>query len=86
MHDLDTTNYLQLGQSTRERLPSFHQLDVRIDRKWVFEQFSATAYLDLLNVYNHENVEGTQSDYRSREIQIIPSLPILPVFGMSAEF
>lgn len=86
VHDLDTTNYLQLGQSTRERLPSFHQLDVRIDRKWVFEQFSATAYLDLLNVYNNENVEGTQSDYRSREIQIIPSLPILPVFGMSAEF
>jgi len=86
VHDLDTTNYLGIGQSSRERLPYFHQLDVRIDRKWVFEQFSATAYLDLLNVYNNTNVEGVISDFRSREVQSIPSLPILPVFGMSAEF
>ena len=86
VHDLDTTNYLGIGQSSRERLPYFHQLDVRIDRKWVFEQFSATAYLDLLNVYNNTNVEGVISDFRSREVQKIPSLPILPVFGMSAEF
>lgn len=86
VHDLDTTNYLGIGQSSRERLPYFHQLDIRVDRKWVFEQFSATAYLDLLNVYNNTNVEGVISDFRSREVQSIPSLPILPVFGMSAEF
>jgi TonB family protein len=86
VHDLDTTNYLRLGDSQRERLPYFHQLDIRVDRKWVFEQFTATAYLDLLNAYNNTNVEGVLADYRSNEIQYIPSLPILPVFGMSAEF
>ena len=86
VHDLDTTNYQTLGNSTRERLPYFHQLDIRVDRKWVFEQFSATAYMDLLNVYNNQNVEGVISDYRSREVQPIPSLPILPVVGISAEF
>ncbi|HEY1101746.1 MAG TPA: TonB-dependent receptor plug domain-containing protein, partial [Myxococcota bacterium] len=86
VHDLDTTNYLGIGDSTRRRLPAFHQLDLRIDRKWVFEQFSATAYLDVLNVYNNTNVEGVISDFRSREVQAIPSLPFLPVFGMSAEF
>ena len=86
VHDLDTTNYQGIGQSTRERLPYFHQLDIRVDRKWVFEQFSATAYLDLLNAYNNTNVEGVISDFRSREVQFIPSLPFLPVFGMSAEF
>ena len=86
VHDLDTTNYRGVGQSTRERLPFFHQLDVRLDRKWVFEQFSATAYIDVLNVYNNTNIEGVISDFRSREVQAIPSLPFLPVFGMSAEF
>ncbi|MDP2340485.1 MAG: TonB-dependent receptor plug domain-containing protein [Deltaproteobacteria bacterium] len=86
VHDVDTTNYLGLGSSERQRLPYFHQLDLRVDRKFVFEQFSATAYLDLLNVYNQANVEGVISDYRSREVQPIPSLPFLPIFGMSAEF
>jgi hypothetical protein len=86
VHDLDTTNYLGIGQSTRERLPYFHQLDVRVDRKWVFDQFSMTTYLDVLNVYNNENVEGIVSDYRSREVQAIPSLPFIPVFGLSGEF
>jgi hypothetical protein len=86
VHDLDTTDYLRLGESQRERLPFFHQLDIRVDRKWVFEQFSMTTYLDLLNVYNNQNVEGVQADYRSREVQTIPSLPILPVFGLSGEF
>jgi hypothetical protein len=86
VHDLDTTNYNGLGNSSLERLPYFHQLDLRLDRKFVFEQFSATAYLDVLNVYNQTNVEGVISDYRDREVQPIPSLPFLPVFGMSAEF
>jgi len=86
VHDLDTTNYLRLGESQRERLPYFHQLDVRVDRKWVFEQFSMTTYVDLLNVYNNQNVEGVQADYRSREVQAIPSLPFVPVLGLSGEF
>jgi TonB family protein len=86
VHDLDTTNYLRLGESQRERLPYFHQLDIRVDRKWVFEQFSMTTYVDLLNVYNNQNVEGVQADYRSREVQAIPSLPFVPVLGLSGEF
>lgn len=87
VHDLDTTNYQQI--STRfgtTRLPTFHQLDLRIDRTWVFDAFSLTTYLDLLNVYNQQNAEGYQNDYRYREREPIPSLPILPVIGASGEF
>lgn len=85
VHDVDTTDYLRLG-GVRERLPFFHQLDLRLDRKFVFDQFSATAYVDVLNVYNQQNTEGVQSDYRARSLQPIPSLPFLPVIGLSAEF
>lgn len=87
VHDLDTTNYQQI--STRfgtSRLPAFHQLDLRIDKKWVFDAFSMTTYLDLLNVYNQQNAEGYQNDYRYRQREPIPSLPILPVIGASGEF
>jgi hypothetical protein len=87
VHDLDTTNYQQLAtRFGTTRLPTFHQLDLRLDRKWVFEAFSLTAYLDLLNVYNQQNAEGYRNDYRYREREAIPSLPILPVIGASGEF
>lgn len=87
VHDLDTTSYNGLGTSSQSaRLPAFHQLDLRVDKKFVFETFSLTAYLDLLNVYNQQNAEGFLSDYRNREQEPIPSLPILPVIGMSGEF
>ena len=45
-----------------------------------------TTYLDLLNVYNQQNAEGFITDYRNRQQQAIPSLPILPVIGVSGEF
>lgn len=87
VHDVDTTNYNGLGSSTQSiRLPAFHQLDLRADKKFVFDTFSLTTYLDLLNVYNQANAEGFLSDYRNREQEPIPSLPILPVIGMSGEF
>lgn len=87
VHDLDTTDYRGLGTTPQSsRLPTFHQLDLRVDRKFVFDTFSFTAYLDLLNVYNQANAEGFITDYRSREQEPIPSLPILPVIGLSGEF
>lgn len=86
LHDLDTNDYNALSSRTPARLPAFHQLDVRLDRKWVFDTFSMTTYIDLLNAYNAQNAEGYQSDYRNREQQAIPGLPIVPVFGVSGEF
>lgn len=87
VHDVDTTIYNGLGSTAQStRLPAFHQLDVRADKKFVFQTFTLTAYLDLLNLYNQPNAEGFLSDYRNREQEPIPSLPILPVIGMSGEF
>jgi TonB family protein len=87
IQDLDTSSYGQLSTPAQVvRLPAFHQLDVRLDRKWVFDTFSMTTYLDLLNVYNQQNAEGYQNDYRFRQREPISGLPILPVFGANGEF
>ena len=40
-------DYSTLGQ---DRLESFQQLDVRIDKKWNFRRFSLDVYLDIQNV------------------------------------
>lgn len=35
-----------------QRIRSFHQLDLRIDKKWFFEKWSLNVFLDVQNVYN----------------------------------
>lgn len=87
VHDLDTTDFQPISSRyIRPRKPAFHQLDLRIDRKFTFQAGSLTAYLDLLNVYNQQNVEFWQEDYRYRERAPVSGLPILPVIGLSGEF
>lgn len=40
-------DYNRLGE---ERLASFNQLDLRVDKKWNFKKFSLDAYVDIQNV------------------------------------
>ena len=37
-----------------ERLPAFHQLDVRIDKTWYFRRWTLGVYLDIQNAYNYK--------------------------------
>jgi hypothetical protein len=36
-----------------QRITSFHQLDIRIDKKYYFKRWSLDVYLDVQNAYNH---------------------------------
>jgi len=86
-HNLDNDNWAdQQGAPNSTRQPMFHQLDVRIDRKLVFESFIISFYLDLLNAYNNANVESMISDYRYRKTAPVTGLPIIPVVGVQGEF
>ena len=38
----------------QERLKSFHQLDVRVDKEWFFNRFSLNLYMDIQNLYNFQ--------------------------------
>ena len=39
------------------RLPAFNQLDLRVDKTFLFKRWVLKVYLDITNVYNHANVE-----------------------------
>lgn len=39
-------------QINRQRLKAFHQLDIRVDKKWFFKKWNLNFYLDIVNVYN----------------------------------
>ena len=74
------------GEPFSERLPAFHQLDVRVDKKWSFDAWNLTAYLDLQNVYNRSNAEGIDYNYNYAQSASRAGLPILPNLGVRGEF
>ncbi len=74
------------GAQNSSRLPAFHQLDVRIDKKWVFDTWSMTTYLSVTNAYNRANVEALGHSYDYRQTEEVTGLPILPILGIKGEF
>jgi TonB family protein len=69
-----------------ERLPAFHQLDIRVDKAWKFASGTWSAYLDVLNVYNSGNVEGVSYNYNFTRRTYATGLPFLPSLGVRGEF
>jgi len=74
------------GQVNSARQPAFVQLDVRLDKQWVFDRWLLDAYLDLQNATNHTNPEGVAYNYDYTQSKVSQGLPILPFLGLRAEF
>jgi len=86
-YDADADAYVPLrGEIRSVRRPTFHELDVRADKTWTFKTFTFGAYLDLINVYNAENPEATEYDYRFRERAPVRGVPILPTLGVKGQW
>ncbi|MFT3708774.1 MAG: outer membrane beta-barrel protein [Archangium sp.] len=85
IYQADSNNYsATFGPARASRIKDFHQLDIRLDKDFVFKSWTLTAYIDVQNVYNHANVEASFFDYRSRVEYEVPGIPILPVVGLKA--
>ena len=68
------------------RFPAFHQLDIRADKKFIFDRWMLSIYLDVQNVYNRYNPESIQWNYDSTIKQYQSLLPIIPSLGIKGEF
>ncbi len=81
--------YVVDGERNSARYPDYHKLDIRLDRTFEFASWTLTAYLDLWNVYNRENVLAY-----SYKVDAAGALTtntrldfgILPIIGLSAKF
>jgi hypothetical protein len=86
LYAADAGSYAPLqGKPFSERLPLFHQLDLRIDKRWQIKNARISAYLDVQNVYNNPSVEGTVYNYDFSRSQYQTGVPILPSLGMRVE-
>ncbi len=86
-YDENSSSYLPLSQYPPfgQRLPMFHQLDLRADKSWKFKSWSLGVYLDVQNVYNYGNVEGVVYNYNATAQTYASGLPFLPSLGIRGE-
>ena len=73
------------------RLPAYHRMDLRVTRTFQVGRGTLSAFLDIFNFYNRENLRSYAYgiDLASgRPIQFAGEtlLPILPSFGLTWEF
>lgn len=78
---LDFTQY-----NAGPRLPTFHQLDVRVDRRWSFSGSQLVLYLDVQNVYGRKNVSQFQWNARLGAPEANETLGVFPTIGVTWEF
>ncbi len=74
------------GATYSSRAPAFYQLDLRVDKKWIFNSWTLNAYLDIQNITNHTNVEGTTYNYNYTKSKPTQGIPIYPILGLRGEF
>jgi hypothetical protein len=85
--DSDNDVYIPIrGSLYSQRFDDFRQLDLRIDRKFIYDTWILTAYLDILNVTNAKNSQNVEYSYDYSDSKKVRGLPILPAFGVKGEF
>lgn len=68
------------------RLPPYHSLNVRIDRRLFFKGSTLTLYVSAWNVYDNENVTAYYWDEIHRRPEPQRQWGLLPIFGVQYEF
>jgi hypothetical protein len=88
-YDLTGRGVPDYDRLNAERVPAYHRLDVRIDRRFAFEGWNAVVYVDVQNVYDRTNVydyrytEDPSADDNQRAVDNVGRLP---TFGFSVEW
>jgi hypothetical protein len=96
--DIRNQGYLDYSRFNSQRLRSFHQLDVRIDKEWFLNKLTINLYVDVQNVYNFKaeeqkililnNPQPTPADplrYSLKELDLQAGT-VLPTIGIIVEF
>lgn len=87
IYDVNANYYFPIQDSVySQRLPDFFQLDVRIDKRFVFQDWMLAIYLDVQNATYRKNVESVVYSYDYSQQGYLTGLPILPVLGLRGEW
>jgi len=82
----DTLVYVPVYEPVASRrIADFHQLDLRVDKAWTWSRGTLTLFLDVMNVYNRANPEGSADSFDYRQRGVTTGLPIVPSIGLRGE-
>jgi hypothetical protein len=86
-YDADLDHFDPLfGDTSSERLPFHHQVDVRLDRVFrIADHISLAAVVDVANVYAAKTPIGYDYSYDYRE-RLDVKLPVVPYVGVTLRF
>ena len=84
----DDNIYNRLGDKNSERYPSYHRMDLSVRKRWKIWGLENYPYLQIVNVYNRENVflYFWDHDANPSEFVTVPMFPFLPTIGMEIRF
>jgi TonB family protein len=68
------------------RVPAFFQWDLRVDKRFIFDNWKFTIYLDVQNVTNRQNAESVTYNWNYTQYSYLTGLPIIPSLGLKGEF
>jgi len=86
-YDVNNDVYVPVrGDIYSERMGAFFQADVRFDKKWVYDRWIVTGYLDIENITNQQNPEAIRYSYNYQQSEKVTGLPIYPTLGIKMEF
>jgi outer membrane receptor protein involved in Fe transport len=68
------------------RLPDFHSLNIRVDKRYYFKSTTLTVYLSIWNAYGRKNIASYTWNELKDKIMEEEMWGTLPVFGIKYEF
>jgi hypothetical protein len=87
VYDSDNDVYIPIrGNVFSERLDAFMSLDLRADKRWVYDRWVLSLYIDIQNALNRSNPESVQYSYDYTTKSNVAGLPIVPTIGLKGEF
>lgn len=87
IYDADNDVYTPVrGAFYSRRLEPFFQVDLRVDKKWIYDTWILSSYVDIQNLTNRANTEGVRYAYDYSTERKVSGLPLLPTLGLRGDF
>jgi hypothetical protein len=74
------------NQINSNRLPAYHSLNVRFDRRFFFNKSNIVFYLSIWNAYGRENISNYYWNEIENQQESQKQWSTLPIFGIEFEF
>ena len=77
---------LDAGRINADRLPAYHSLNVRFDRRFHYRRSNLILYVSVWNAYNRNNIGGYYWNEVTNEQETLEQWALIPIFGLEFEF